>query len=249
MGIVKPADIGFDIMHINLHKTFSTPHGGGGPGSGPICCKKVLEPFLPVPVVAKSHTPPSMPSQDGVCENTITQYFLDYNRPLSIGRIKNFYGNFGVLVKALTYIIGLGGEGLRNASRIAVLNANYMKERLAPYYDVPYDRRCMHEFVVSLQSWKDKYGVTALDVAKALIDYGIHPPTIYFPLIVPEALMFEPAETESKETIDRAIDALLDIYDRVVNKGETLKDCPKTTPVGRPDEITAARKPVVKCET
>ena len=228
MGASRPGDMGFDVVHLNLHKTFSTPHGGGGPGSGPVGCKKALEPFLPSPLVAQR--------DDG-------SYAFDTDRPLSIGPVKSFYGNFGVIVRAMTYIMSLGGEGLKAASETAVLNANYMMMKLKEHYTLPYDRPCMHEFVLSAEALKADTGCSAMDVAKKLIDYGIHPPTMYFPLIVREALMIEPTETESRETLDRAVDALIEIAELACTKPDELHAAPSTTPVGRLDEVMAARKP------
>lgn len=229
LGIARPGDMGFDVVHLNLHKTFSTPHGGGGPGAGPVGVKKELEPFLPVPVVE---------FKDG-------RYYLDYDRPLSIGRVKSFYGNFGVIVKAYAYIMSMGAEGLREVAESAVLNANYLMERLKEYYHIPYHRRCMHEFVISAQRQKEK-GVSALDIAKRLMDFGFHPPTMYFPLIVKEALMIEPTETESKETLDAFADALIEIAREVEEQPEKVKDAPHSTPVRRLDEARAARNPVLR---
>lgn len=229
LGMVRPGDMGFDVVHLNLHKTFSTPHGGGGPGSGPVGVKEELEPFLPVPMVV---------FKDG-------RYYLDYDRPLSIGRVKSFYGNFGVVVKAYAYIMSMGAEGLKKVSESAVLNANYLMERLKEHYLVPYNRRCMHEFVISAQRQKEK-GVSALDIAKRLMDFGFHPPTMYFPLIVKEALMIEPTETESKETLDAFADALIEIAREVEEQPEKIKGAPHTTPVRRLDEAKAARNPVLR---
>jgi len=223
LGVARPGDMGFDLLHFNLHKTFSTPHGGGGPGSGPLGVKRALAPFLPVPVVVK---------QEG-------RYLLDYNRPLSIGKVRSFYGNFGVMVKAYAYLLSLGPEGLRQVAENAVLNANYLMKRLKDHYHLPYDRICKHEFVLSGARQK-KRGVRVLDIAKRLIDYGFHPPTIYFPLIVNEALMIEPTETESRQTLDRFAEAMIKIAQEDV---ETLRSAPHHTPVGRLDEVTAARKP------
>jgi glycine dehydrogenase subunit 2 len=231
MGVARPGDMGFDAVHLNLHKTFSTPHGGGGPGSGPVGCSKALEPFLPVPAAAKR--------DDG-------SYCLDYDRPQTIGRVRSFHGNFGVIVKAMAYIMALGAEGLRDASEKAVLNANYMMEKLKKYYALPYDRTCMHEFVLSASGMKEKTGVSAMDVAKKLLDYGMHPPTVYFPLIVHEALMIEPTETESKETLDFAVDALVEIAKAAAEDPKALHDAPVTTPVGRLDEVAAARRPMLR---
>ncbi len=231
MGHVRPGDMGFDVMHLNLHKTFSTPHGGGGPGAGPVGCCAALEPFLPRPVAARR--------EDG-------SYYLDFDRPQSIGRVKSFHGNFGVLVRALTYMISLGGEGLKAASDAAVLNANYMRVRLKDAYQMPYDRVCMHEFVLSAEELKKTTGVSAMDVAKKLLDYGIHPPTMYFPLIVHEALMIEPTETESVETLDYAVQVLLEIAALAHTEPEALHAAPLNTPVGRLDEVAAARKPKLR---
>ena len=233
MGIVRPGDMGFDCMHINLHKTFSTPHGGGGPGSGPVGVKKELIPYLPYPVVM------------GHCGGAA---MLDYDRPLSIGKVKSLYGNFGVLVKAYAYILSLGGKGLKEASENAVLNANYVFNRLKGAYGVPHDRICMHECVIEPGELLEK-GVHTTDIAKALIDRGYHPMTIYFPLIVHEAMMIEPTETESRETLDAFVDAMLDIARIAKEDPESLHRAPMTTPVGRPDEVAAARKPIVKYES
>ena len=230
MGVVRPGDMGFDVMHINLHKTFSTPHGGGGPGSGPVGVKKHLTPFMPVPVLTE---------RDGMIE-------LDYDRPESIGSVKSFYGNFGVIVRAFAYIRSLGGAGLREASENAVLNANYIMNALRGVYAIPHDRICMHECVVTPTEEMMNNGVHTTDVAKALIDRGYHPPTIYFPLIVHEAMMIEPTESESRETLDEFIDAMKDIAREAMEDPEAVHACPKTTPIGRPDEVTAARKPVVR---
>jgi glycine dehydrogenase subunit 2 len=229
MGKTRPGDMGFDVVHLNLHKTFSTPHGGGGPGSGPVGVKKMLAPFLPVPVVEK--------------EGNI--YKLTYDRPHSIGKIKSFYGNFGVLVRAYTYILVMGAEGLKKASETAVLNANYLKEKLKEYYKSPVDEVCKHEFVLGgLKNAGE--GVTTLDVAKRLLDYGCHPPTIYFPLIIDNALMIEPTETESLETMDAFIEAMIKIAKEAVENPELLKAAPLTTIVRRLDEVRAARTPVLK---
>ncbi len=232
MGVVRPGDMGFDVVHLNLHKTFSTPHGGGGPGAGPVGVKKELIPYLPYPVVMAHHGGPAA---------------LYYDRPLSIGKVKSFYGNFQVLVKAWAYILSLGAEGLREASENAVLNANYLLHHLKGVYCAPHDRVCMHEFVINPGKLLEN-GVHTTDIAKALIDRGYHPPTIYFPLIVPEAMMIEPTETESRETLDEFIAAMLDIAREAGENPESLHSAPVTTPVGRPDEVAAARKPVVKYE-
>ncbi len=225
MGKCRPGDMGFDVMHLNVHKTFSTPHGGGGPGSGPVGCKKFLCSYLPQPVFGK------MPN--------------DYDVNKSIGKVRSYFGNFLVYLKGLAYICALGSNGLSQASSLAVLNANYMRVKLSKLFNVAYDRICMHEFVLSLEQFKHDTNVSALDVSKALIDYGIHPPTMYFPMIVHEALMFEPTETESIETLDNAINFLGQIKQRVLD-GEDLKDCPKTTVIGRVDEVNAARNPTLK---
>ena len=230
MGIVRPGDMGFDVMHINLHKTFSTPHGGGGPGSGPVGVKKHLMPFLPVPVLTE---------RDGMIE-------LDYDRPNTLGKVKNFYGNFGVIVRAFAYIRSLGGAGLKEASENAVLNANYIMNALRGVYTIAHDRICMHECVVTPTDEMMEKGVHTTDVAKALIDRGYHPPTIYFPLIVHEAMMIEPTESESRETLDEFIDAMKAIAKEALEDPESVHACPKTTPIGRPDEVGAARKPVVR---
>ncbi|TCS83999.1 aminomethyl-transferring glycine dehydrogenase subunit GcvPB [Tepidibacillus fermentans] len=229
LGYARPGDMGFDVVHLNLHKTFSTPHGGGGPGSGPVGVKKILEPFLPKPLVAKEGD----------------QYYLDYDIPQSIGRVKAFYGNFGVLVRAYTYIRTMGPDGLKAVSENAVLNANYMMRRLQDYYDLPFKQHCKHEFVLSGKRQK-KLGVRTLDIAKRLLDFGFHPPTIYFPLIVEECLMIEPTETESKETLDRFIDVLIQIAHEAENEPEKVLEAPHNTVVGRLDEATAARNPILR---
>lgn len=228
MGHSRPGDMGFDVVHFNTHKTFSTPHGGGGPGAGPVGCKKELIPYLPKPVIAKNGD----------------KYFLDYNRPESIGKVKDFYGHFAILVRAYTYILTMGSDGLRKASTNAVLNANYLLSLLKENYNVSYDTICMHEFVLGGLKNADA-GVTTLDVAKGLIDRGFHPPTVYFPLIVHEALMIEPTETESKETLDAYAAALNDIAKVAKENPEDLLNAPLTTKVCRPDETLAARKPVL----
>ena len=230
IGKARPGDMGFDVMHLNLHKTFSTPRGGGGPGGAAVGCKAALAPFLPVPRVAE---------RDGA-------FVLDYDRPQSIGSVKSFYGNFLIVVRALTYLLTLGREGLPHVAENAVLNANYLMALLKKRYRAAYDIPCMHEFVLSLQDLKQSCGVTAMDVAKAMQDRGMHPPTMYFPQIVHEALMIEPTETESKETLDRAAEALLDLYDLAHTEPEALHRAPEHTVIGRPDEVQAARHPVVK---
>jgi glycine dehydrogenase subunit 2 len=228
-GISRPGDMGFDIVHINLHKTFSQPHGGGGPGGGPIAVGGRLEPYLPVPAVVR----------DG------DTYRLDYDRPRTIGKVRGFYGPFGVFVRSYAFIRAYGPM-LREMSEVAVLNANYLLALVRKAYDLPFDRLCMHEFVLSARALKREHGVTALDVAKRLMDYGFHPPTIYFPLIVPEALMIEPTETEAKETLDAFADAMLEIAREAAQDPELLKEAPHGRPVGRLDEVRAAKRPVVR---
>lgn len=229
MGITRPGDMGFDVVHLNLHKTFSTPHGGGGPGSGPVGVKKELVPFLPRPVVGFSGS----------------EYFLDYDRPESIGRIRSFYGNFAVAVRAFAYIRSLGADRLREVSETAVLNANYIRARLQDDYHLPYTGVCMHEVVFSALK-QTEFGVSALDIAKRLIDFGYHPPTIYFPLIVKEALMIEPTETESKETLDEFVEAMKQIAREAETDPELVKEAPHNTVVLRLDEVKAARNPVLR---
>ena len=231
LGKVRPGDVGFDVVHLNLHKTFSTPHGGGGPGSGPVGVKGEICNFLPIPRIIK---------KDGV-------FRLDFNRPNSIGHISPFFGNFSVILKTYAYIMLLGKEGLISVSEHAVLNANYIRARLKGYYELPYDRVCMHECVFSASRQK-RYGIRALDIAKYLIDKGFHPPTIYFPTVVKEALMIEPTETESKETLDRFISAMVEIANLAKERPQALKDAPKTTPVKRLDEAKAAREPKLRWE-
>ncbi len=230
MGKVRPGDMGFDVIHLNLHKTFSTPHGGGGPGSGPVLVSERLTGFVPTPDVKKN--------DDG--------YYFEYNIPDSMGRISGFYGNMAVLVRAYAYIITMGGDGLKLASEYAVLNANYLKERLKKTYHLYYDTTCMHEFVLSMKKMKEKYGISSLDVAKGLLDYGVHPPTIYFPSIVPESMMIEPTETESKETLDSFVDTMLSIYDKAKNNPEELHTAPHNTPVRRVDEVLAVKQAILK---
>jgi len=239
LGICRPADLGFDVAHFNLHKTFSTPHGGGGPGSGPVGVNKKLEPFLPVPRVIKStNSYLLVPSK---VEGLSTDNF-----PKSIGRVHSFHGNINVIIKAYAYIRSLGAEGLKKVSEKAVENANYMMNRLKEYYWLPYDRTCQHEFVISAKWQKEKCGVKALDIAKRLIDYGFHPPTVYFPLIVEEALMIEPTETESQATLDAFCDAMIAIAGECQTDPELVKAAPHSTPVRRLDETKAAREPDLK---
>jgi glycine dehydrogenase subunit 2 len=228
LGIGRPADLGFDVAHFNLHKTFSTPHGGGGPGSGPVGVNKKLSPFLPVPRVIKEGT----------------NYKLQTtNYPHSIGRVHSFHGNINVIVRAYAYILSLGAKGLKEVAEKAVANANYMMNKLKPYYWLPYDRPCQHEFVISAKWQKEKYGVKALDIAKRLIDYGFHPPTIYFPLIIEEALMIEPTETESRATLDAFCEAMIKIAQECETDPALVKFAPYTTPVRRLDEVKAAKEP------
>ena len=229
LGIVRPGDIGFDIVHFNLHKTFSTPHGGGGPGAGPVGVKSHLTDFLPVPVVVREGD----------------SYTLDENRPRSIGKIQGFYGNFGVMVRAYVYIRMLGAAGLRRVSENAILNANYLMRKLEKHYLLPHKQHAMHEFVLS-GDWQKEKGVKTLDIAKRLLDYGLHAPTVYFPLIVHEALMVEPTETESKESLDAFIDAMIAINREVDENPDLLHKAPTTTPVSRLDEGLAARNLDVK---
>jgi glycine dehydrogenase subunit 2 len=228
-GISRPGDMGFDIVHINLHKTFSQPHGGGGPGGGPIAVRESLEPFLPVPAVIREGE----------------QFRLDYDRPKTIGKVRGFCGPFGVFVRSYAFIRAYG-PALRKMSEDAVLNANYLLARLRDVYDLPFDRLCMHEFVLSARSLKRDHGISALDVAKRLMDHGFHPPTIYFPLIVPEALMIEPTETEAKETLDEFVEAMRAIAAEAASDPQVLKDAPHRRPVRRLDEVKAAKRAVVR---
>ncbi len=229
MGITRPGDMGFDILHYNLHKTFSTPHGGGGPGSGPVGVVESLVKFLPAPRVLKQGD----------------HYTLSVAGEDSIGAIKNFYGNFGVMVRAYAYILTMGSDGLKRASELAVLNANYIKDALKKYYKLPIDEICKHEFVLS-ELIENEHHVTTLDVAKRLTDLGYHPPTIYFPLIIESALMIEPTETESKETIDAFIQAMIQIAEEAVSDPDLLKTAPHNTPVRRLDEVKAARQLILR---
>ncbi|EHQ91519.1 aminomethyl-transferring glycine dehydrogenase subunit GcvPB [Desulfosporosinus youngiae] len=227
MGIARPGDMGFDVVHLNLHKTFSTPHGGGGPGSGPVGVKDFLMPFLPKPMVVRSG--------DGT-------FILQNDMPLSIGKVRSFYANFSVVVRAYAYIRGLGGEGLRAASESAVLNANYLMSILKEHYFLPFDRLCKHEFIITPKNLKST-GVHTLDIAKRLLDYGYHPPTIYFPIIVEEAMMIEPTETESIETLDEFAQVLIKISEEAQTDPDLVKNAPYTTLVTRLDEVGAVRKP------
>jgi len=229
MGLVKLGDLGVDVVQLNLHKTFSTPHGGGGPGSGPVGVRKSLEPYLPVPRIKK----------------TGKTYSLDFKRPKTIGRLKAFYGNFAIMVRAYSYIRRMGAEGLRRAAEAAILNANYVKERLKGTYELAYDRPCMHECVFS-DKIQQANGVSTMDVAKRLIDYGYHPPTVYFPLVVPGAIMIEPTETETLETLDKFIDVMKAIAEEAKTSPELLKNAPTITKIKRVDETKAAREPILR---
>jgi glycine dehydrogenase subunit 2 len=229
LGKTTPGQMGFDIVHLNLHKTFTTPHGGGGPGAGPVGVKSKLLPYLPVPRIEKQKD----------------NYVIDYNHPLSIGRVKGYYGNFGILVRAYTYIRTMGPEGLRQVSESAVLHANYLRKKLEPYFDAPYSQICKHEFVLS-GSRQKKQGVRTLDMAKRLLDFGYHPPTIYFPLNVEECLMIEPTETESKETLDAFAEVMIQIAREVEENPDIVLNAPHTTIIGRLDEVQAARQPILR---
>jgi len=229
MGIVRFGDVGFDLVHMNLHKTFSTPHGGGGPGAGPLAVKNALAPFLPVPVIEKKND----------------RFWLNYDLPESIGKVRSCYGNFLICVRAYAYILALGGRGLERASKTAVVNANYIKSKLKTHYHLPYDTPSLHECVFTDKIQQDK-GSTTLDIAKRLIDYGFHPPTIYFPLVVSGALMIEPTETESRETMDRFIDAMISIADEARSDPDKMHRAPVKPKITRVDEVTAARKPVFR---
>ncbi|HET9320306.1 MAG TPA: aminomethyl-transferring glycine dehydrogenase subunit GcvPB [Bryobacteraceae bacterium] len=229
VGIARPGEFGVDVMHLNLHKTFSTPHGGGGPGGGPVAVKKILEPFLPLPRLKRLRN----------------RWTFDYNRPRSIGRVRAYYGNFGVIVRALAYVLAHGGNGLRNATVDAVLNANYIRKKLEPFYDLPYKAPNMHEVVFS-DDRQAKLGVRTGDIAKRLIDYGFHPYTVSFPLIVRGALMIEPTETEGKRELDQFADALISIAREVETDPEIVRTAPHSTRTSRVDEVAAARRPVLR---
>ncbi|MBP7576322.1 MAG: aminomethyl-transferring glycine dehydrogenase subunit GcvPB, partial [Candidatus Obscuribacter sp.] len=226
MGIVRPGDMGFDVCHLNLHKTFSTPHGGGGPGGCAVACRDILEPFLPKPTIVKSGD----------------KFAFDWQRPQSIGKVKGFYGNFGILVRAYSYMLAHGGNGLTQVSRDAILNANYLKNKLKRNFVVAHEQPCMHEFVLSGVKQKER-GVSTLNIAKRLLDYGVHAPTVYFPLVVPEAMMIEPTETESIETLKSFADIMIKIDHEIDENKELVLSAPVNTPVGRLDEASAARKP------
>ncbi|HEU5141163.1 MAG TPA: aminomethyl-transferring glycine dehydrogenase subunit GcvPB [Bacillales bacterium] len=231
MGVTRPGDMGFDVVHLNLHKTFTGPHGGGGPGSGPVGVKDDLLPFLPKPLLVEENG----------------RYRFDHDRPKSIGRVKPYYGNFGINVRAYTYIRTMGEEGLRQVSENAVLNANYLMRRLEPYFILPYKQHCKHEFVLSGRRQK-KLGVRTLDMAKRLLDFGFHPPTIYFPTIIDESMMIEPTETEAKEMLDAFADTMIQIAREAEEKPETVQEAPYNTAVRRLDETTAARNPILRYE-
>jgi glycine dehydrogenase subunit 2 len=247
LGRFRPGEAGFDVMHFNLHKTFSTPHGGGGPGAGPVGVSDRLAAYLPGPLPLLADGEPTEVLRNARHGRSTpgARFALEEPgaRPESIGRVRTFTGNFGMFVRAYTYIRSNGDAGLRAVSDDAVMAANYIRVRLADAYDVPFDRICKHEVVLSGRRQKREHGVTTLDIAKAILDHGIHPPTIYFPLIVEEALMIEPTETESIETLDRFIDVMHDIAQRASSDPESLKRAPLTTPVGRLDEASAARRP------
>jgi glycine dehydrogenase subunit 2 len=231
MGIAKPGRMGVDVLHLNLHKTFSTPHGGGGPGAGPVAVTRALSEFLPVPrIIKRGH-----------------RFELQEDYPKSVGRVRSFFGNFGILVRAYSYITALGADGLEDASRMALLNANYIRKKLARNYQLAYNEPCMHECIFT-DRLQQRNGVSTLDIAKRLLDYGHHPPTIYFPLVVSGALMIEPTETESPETVDDFIDAMLAIAAEAKEDPELVKNAPYSTPVRRLDEAKAARKPVLRWE-
>ena len=227
LGITRPGDFGADMMHYNVHKTFTGPHGAGGPGSGPIAVRKQLVPFLPSPIVVKTN--------DG--------YHLDYNRPQSIGRVRSFFGNTGILLRGYFYIRTLGAEGLRKVSEHAVLNANYLLSKIKDHFDVPHSRGCMHEFVASARNLRKDKKISAMDIGKRLLDHGYHAPTVYFPLVVPEAMMMEPTETESKETLDHFAETLVKIKNE---DAELLHHAPHTLEISRPDEVKAAKEPVLR---
>jgi glycine dehydrogenase subunit 2 len=230
VGKVRPGDMGFDVVHLNLHKTFSTPHGGGGPGAGPVLVNEGLRPFLPVPDVVRHGE----------------RYRLEEDRPDSIGRLACFHGNVAVLVRAYAYLLSMGCEGLPLVAERAVLNANYLKARLKELYPLASQELCKHEFVLSARTLKERFGVSALDIAKRLLDFGFHPPTVYFPLVVPEALMIEPTETESRETLDAFVEAMARIRAEMEQEPERLHEAPTRTPVRRIDEVLAAKQPVLR---
>src|SRR5262249_54314988 len=227
LGVTRPGDFGVDMMHYNVHKTFTGPHGAGGPGAGPIAVRKPLEPYLPTPVVVR----------DG------DKFRIEYNRPKTIGRVRGFFGNVGILLRGYSYIRTLGPDGLREVTDNAVLNANYLLARIKNVYEVPHGDRCMHEFVASARTLRRERKISAMDIAKRLLDFGYHAPTVYFPLVVPEAMMIEPTETESKETLDAFADTLLKIAQE---ESDFLHDAPHTLPISRPDEVKAAKEPILR---
>nr|MBA2546269.1 aminomethyl-transferring glycine dehydrogenase subunit GcvPB [Solirubrobacterales bacterium] len=247
MGHTRPGDMGFDIVHVNLHKSFSQPHGGGGPGAGPIAVSDRIEPFLPRPQVVRREES----NGDRATFGAPQLYDLEHDRPKSIGRLRGFQGNFGVFVRSYAYMLSLGGDGLQEASETAVLNANYLLARLGEgragkYAPIAFDRRPMHEFVLSGKRGKVELGVKTLDLAKRLLDYGFHPPTVYFPLLVDEALMVEPTETETRETLDAFAEAVDEIFAEAEKDPSIAQQAPYTTPVRRLDEVGAARNPVIR---
>jgi glycine dehydrogenase subunit 2 len=249
MGIARPGDMGFDIVHFNLHKTFTQPHGGGGPGAGPIAVSERIEPFLPRPVIVRRAR--AATGANGGGAEAPAEFMLDYDRPRSIGRLRGFQGNYGCFVRAYAYVLSLGAEGLREASEVAVLNANYLLARLrragvADLLPLAYGRLCMHEFVLSGAPMKRELGIRTLDLAKRLLDYGFHPPTVYFPLLVDEALLVEPTETETKETLDEFAEAIAEILREARADPDIARQAPYTTPVRRLDEAGAARRPVIR---
>jgi glycine dehydrogenase subunit 2 len=254
MGLSRPGDMGFDIVHFNLHKSFTQPHGGGGPGAGPIAVSDRVAPYLPVPVVVRRDdrgTDGLGPDRDGDAVESPPRFDLDYQRPKSIGRLRGFHGNYGCFVRAYAYICSLGGDGLRDASETAVLNANYLLARLqqrgvAEYLPLAYGELCMHEFVLSGGPMRRDLQVKTLDLAKRLLDFGFHPPTVYFPLLVDEALMVEPTETETKETLDAFADAIASILEEAAEDPEIARSAPYSTPVRRLDEVAAAKRPVIR---
>ena len=225
LNIVRPGDMGFDVMHINLHKTFSTPHGGGGPGSGPVLCKEILKPYLPTPYIENNK--------------------IIWNSSHSIGQIASFHGNFAIYLRAYLYAKLHGHFGLRRIAEVSVLNANYLKKKLAPLFTEPFPQYCMHEFVVQADNYLNQ-GIKALDIAKRLLDYGIHAPTIYFPLLIKECMLIEPTEAESKATLDYFVDTLKKIIDEIHQNPELVKTAPHTLPVSRLDEVRAAKHPVLR---
>src|SRR5437773_2188700 len=243
LGITRPGDFGIDMMHYNVHKTFTGPHGAGGPGAGPIAVRAPLAPYLPAPLVAKRESAAENPDHHSPLT---THCFLDYDRPKSIGRVRSFFGNVGILVRGYCYIRTLGARGLREVSENAVLNANYLLARLKRAFEVPHGDRCMHEFVASARGLRKERKISAMDIAKRLLDFGYHAPKVYFPLVVPEALMIEPTETESKETLDAFADTLLRIRGE---DAELLHTAPHTLGISRPDEVKAAKEPILRART